>query len=680
MASPHFFAKRDLCTTTIASLLLVASARGQSQPTELRYQLTPGDRLTYSEIFDREAKSPERGFHTHAVFINQLVVIDSSGGQSLVGIERNRQSAEMLESHEHGKDTLAEQKAIYDQAVAQRPKHFSDTNIYSATGQPELPLQTVRELTSKRLYQLGEIMPVPAEVVQVGSEWELGAMGLRMKLEGFESVGSESCAVLADTGAGKDTHLRFTFCPESGNLTKLEFDGEYREFDGTIHEHLTLELIDFHRQENVNRWAADPLAQLAAFKALMVGHTPLPDPSVMNKVLTSGSPDVQTLALAMYLQRGTVPPKETLQALRQSPDAQVRRIAVHFDPQAAQPARQPCALPDAHYSRQKPGTTLHFMSTSGFTDMLYMIHVPPDYSGDQEFPLILVLSGGGGLAFDAALSSEDAIRDAGYLVVYPNAAGHMWWDNLVPAMVQALLLEVLRTYNVDTNRVYLTGFSNGGTGTIELGVRWPDRFAALASLMGAGLDTPSGIKLPLQNLYDVPVLFVHGDKDPRIPASSSQRTYDELRDRKPVTAPVLHILKGRAHDVSLSSDDGLALPFFARFTRDPFPRTVKAVVFDPQFPRQYWLEVVEPGKDSPEVDARILPDNTIDVKTRSVKKLRLLLRPELFSAAGTVRVRLNGKEQPPLELKRDCQLFAHSTALYADPFLAYTDAASFDVP
>src|SRR5215469_9262155 len=184
MLWPYCF-KRDLCTM-IASLLMVASALGQPQSAELRYKLTPGDRLTYSEIFDREGKSPDRSFHTHAVFINQLVVVDSAAGQSLIGVERNRQSAEMLESHARGKDTLAEEKAIYDQAVAQRPKHFSDTNLYSTTGQPELPLQVVRELTSKRLYELGEIMTVPAQAVQVGSEWELGAMGIRMKLEGFE--------------------------------------------------------------------------------------------------------------------------------------------------------------------------------------------------------------------------------------------------------------------------------------------------------------------------------------------------------------------------------------------------------------------------------------------------------------------------------------------------------------
>jgi hypothetical protein len=89
--------------------------------------------------------------------------------------------------------------------------------------------------------------------------------------------------------------------------------------------------------------------------------------------------------------------------------------------------------------------------------------------------------------------------------------------------------------------------------------------------------------------------------------------------------------------------------------------------------------VVEPGKDSSEVDARILRDNTIDIKTRNVKKLRLLLRPELFATPGPVRVRINGKEQPPLAVKRDCQLFARGAELFADPFLSYTEAIDLDV-
>ena len=111
--------------------------------------------------------------------------------------------------------------------MAKRPAQFADTNLFSATGQAQLPLQVLREANSKLLYRIAEIMPLPAAPVQVGSEWDLGAFGLRMKLERFEPVGDESCAVFADTGSRKDFHLRFTFCPASGHLAKLEFEGQY---------------------------------------------------------------------------------------------------------------------------------------------------------------------------------------------------------------------------------------------------------------------------------------------------------------------------------------------------------------------------------------------------------------------------------------------------------------------
>jgi pimeloyl-ACP methyl ester carboxylesterase len=308
-----------------------------------------------------------------------------------------------------------------------------------------------------------------------------------------------------------------------------------------------------------------------------------------------------------------------------------------------------------------------------------MIHVPLDYRGDQPFPLIVYLSGGGGLAFDGALTAGEAVNHAGYLVVYPNAGGDMWWERKPSEMVHALLLEVLRSYNIDTNRVYLAGFSNGGTGALELGARWPDRFAAIASLMGAGMNSPSGVKLPMRNLLDVPLLFLHGDSDPRIPSSASVNTFDELRGLKPRVPPELHILKGRGHDVTLASDDGYTLPFFERFTRNPFATSVSAKIWDPRFPRQYWMEVVEAENAPAELEGRILANNVVDIKTRNVKKLRLLLRPELFRSPGPVHVRLNGKDQPAIELKRDCRIFASSAETDADPYLAYTDEIVLDV-
>lgn len=664
------------------SLLLsiaAATAFAQSPPLELRYKLAVGDRLVYREVFDREGKSPDTTFHAQVVLNNQMVVVNEAAGSALLGIQRNRQSAELLESHDHGKDTLAQQQRDFAQMMSRRPTRFADTNLYSATGQALLPPQVLREATSKLLYGVAEIMPLPVTPVQTGSEWDLGAFGLRMKLKPFELVNGESCAVIADTGSRKDTHLQFTFCPESGHLARLTFEGQYLELDATIHEKVTLELREVHHQETPAAWLADQEAQLGTLRAYVIASSPLPNASVMDAILRTGTPQAQALALAAYYQRSTTPNQDELQPLLHSEDPEVRSIANRFDQPAAKPASQPCDVPAVHHAREKPGTTLRGMTSPSFTSAPYMIHVPLDYRGDQPFPLIVYLSGGGGLAFDGALTAGEALNHAGYLVVYPNAGGDMWWERKPSDMVHALLLEVLRSYNVDTNRVYLAGFSNGGTGALEFGARWPDRFAAIASLMGAGMSSPSGTKLPMRNLLDVPVLFLHGDNDPLIPSSASVSTFDELRGLKPRVPPELHILKGHGHDVTLASDDGYTLPVFERFTRQPFPENVSAKIFDPRFPRQYWMEVVEGENGPPELEGHILAGNLIEIKTRNVRKLRLLLRPELFQSSGPIRIRVNGRNHPSLELKRDCHLFLRSNETYADSFLAYTDEIILDV-
>jgi pimeloyl-ACP methyl ester carboxylesterase len=661
-------------------LICALPSHSQTAPLEMRYKLATGDRLVYLEVFDREGKSPDTTFHSQFVLTDELLVVDQAADRSLIGVQRNRQSAELLDYHERGKDTLAEQRLGFQQTLATRPVRFADTNLFSSTGQVLLPPQVLREANSKLLYGINEIMPLPVTPIQVGSEWDLGVFGLHMKLQRFEPVGAESCAVFTDTGTRKDKHLQFTFCPESGHVAKLAFEGQYQELDATIHEKVTLELREVHHQETPSTWISDPQTQLAALTAYVAATSALPDASVLDPILKSASPDAQALALAAYYQRGLTPSPDILQSLLQSKDAEVRRLASHFNQPPSKPATQPCELPAVRHSREKPGTTLRGMTTAGFAGAPYMIHIPLDYRGDRPFPLIVYLSGGGGLAFDAALTAGEAVNHSGYLVLYPHAGGDMWWDRNPTETTLALLLEVLRSYNVDTNRVYLSGFSNGGTGTLELGARWPDRFAAIASLMGAGMDSPSGVHLPLRNLLDVPVLFLHGDQDPRIPSSASVKTYDELRSLKPRVPPELHILKGRAHEVTLASDDGYTLPFFDRFTREPFPQTISARVWDSRFPRQYWIELVGADNAPSEVEAHISSDNLIDITTRNVKKVRLLLRPDLFPSAGPIHIRLNGKDRPGFELIRDCQLFLRTAETYSDPFLAYTDEVVLDVP
>jgi pimeloyl-ACP methyl ester carboxylesterase len=669
---------RALLLTVLLSLTTLAEA--QTQPAQLRYHLTAGDRLAYREVFEQSGKSQDTSFRSRSTFSTQLVVLDSSAGRTLAGVQRNRESGELLEYLDHGKDALALQLPAFKQRMTSRPQRLADSNVFSAAGQPLLPLQVLREAGSKLLYRVSEIMPLPATAVQPSSEWDEAVVGLRLRLDRYESVGDESCAVIVDNGSRKDAHLQFTFCPRSGHLARLDFTGQYREFESTIEEHVTLDLQSATSGESPDFWLNRADTRMAALEAYLAALLPLPASPVMNDILQNGTHDAQALALAVYYQRGATPPAPALAGLQKSTGEEVRRIAEAFSQTPPKPASQPCDVPPTHYQRQKPGTTLRGMNSTAFPGAPYMMQVPLDYRGDQPFPLVIYLSGGGGLAFDAALNLSDSLKQSSYLVLMPHAGGRLWWETQTTEMVHALLLEVFRNFNVDANRVYLAGFSNGGTGAIEYGVRWPDRFAAIASLMGAGLDTPSGSKLPLQNLAGVPLLLLHGDKDPLIPQYSSYRTYTALRDLKPRVSPVMHVLKGRVHDITLSSDDDFTLPFLDKNVREPFPAAVTATFFDPAYPRQYWVEVVEGDKNSASVEARILEGNLIDIDTKHVKKLRLLLRPELFPTSEPIRIRLNGKEHPPISLTRDCKVFQQSLMQSEDPFLAYTDEISLEVP
>ena len=662
-----------------AVLLLCALAAAQSQLGELRYHLNGGDRLAYREVFDREGKSPDISFHSRMTLSSQVVVLDAAAGSVLAGVQRNRLSADLLEYRDHGKDTLELQKPGYVQRLAMRAIRFGDANVFSGTGEALLAPQVLREANSKLLYRIQEIMPLPSSAVQAGSEWDSNIFGLHLKVERFENVGGESCAVIADTGNRKETHLEFTFCPVSGHLTRLEFEGHYQEFDSTIHERVTFELESTYQHETAEAWLANSDTRVACLNALLISSDALAPSSAMNEILRDGTHDAQALALAVYYQRKTTPGTELLAPLQRSDDEEVRRLANRFTEVPPKPAEQPCELPAITYRRERPGTTLRGMSSTDHAGMPYMIHVPLDYRGDRPFPLIVYLSGGGGLAFDAANRTGNAVKHAGYLMLFPHAGGDLWWEAKPTEMVHALLLEVLRTYNVDTNRVYLVGWSNGGTAAMEYGTRWPDRFAAIASLMGAGLDTPSRIGLPLQNLQNVPVLFLHGDKDPVIPPASSYTTESALRRTKPRVSPELHVLKGRVHDITLENDGDFTQPFLKRYVREPLPSAVTAKFFDPRYPRQYWVEVVETNKGAPEVEARILDGNLIDIEAKNVKKLKLLLRPEQFNGSGPVRIRVNGKEQS-VELKRDCKVFQTSVKDYADVFLGYTDEVVIEVP
>jgi len=86
---------------------------------------------------------------------------------------------------------------------------------------------------------------------------------------------------------------------------------------------------------------------------------------------------------------------------------------------------------------------------------------------------------------------------------------------------------VRREFNIDNNRIYLMGHSMGGAGTLHLGVKYPDIWAALAPIAPAAFGlSPDSLKA----IPKTPIIFVHGDADELVPVSISQQWVEKAKE------------------------------------------------------------------------------------------------------------------------------------------------------
>jgi predicted peptidase len=159
--------------------------------------------------------------------------------------------------------------------------------------------------------------------------------------------------------------------------------------------------------------------------------------------------------------------------------------------------------------------------------MDYLVWLPEGYGQDPEeqWPLIFFLHGAGSEENDSkfvmsyglpeVLYSGDQPSDFPFVVISPQAyPGIPWWEGDTLIILNALLDEVIRTYQVDPNRVYLTGLSMGGYGSWWLATAYPDRFAAMVSVSGSGYRTATAPEEEVVcKMRDLPVWAIHGARD-----------------------------------------------------------------------------------------------------------------------------------------------------------------------
>lgn len=170
-------------------------------------------------------------------------------------------------------------------------------------------------------------------------------------------------------------------------------------------------------------------------------------------------------------------------------------------------------------------------------ELRYLLFLPEGYKQEPQkrWPLMLFLHGSGergtNLARVAVHGPPKIVKnrpDFPFILVSPQCpGGELWSDDAV----LALLDEIQDKYRVDENRVYLTGLSMGGYGAWSLGMRYPDRFAAIVPICGGGSLLPIIVPAPGKEsaLKRLPVWAFHGAKDTVVPMEQSEALIQALK-------------------------------------------------------------------------------------------------------------------------------------------------------
>lgn len=223
---------------------------------------------------------------------------------------------------------------------------------------------------------------------------------------------------------------------------------------------------------------------------------------------------------------------------------------------------RPCpslaALGLAALAAAQSPTTVNANEPTGFLDKTipiggiehrYVVYVPPGYTKEKDWPLLVFLNGMGECGTDGRRQAEVGLGPAitkeperwPFVVVFPQKPDKesQWLAH--EALVMGTLAATEKEYRIDARRRLLTGLSQGGAGTWALGSKHADVFAAIAPVCGYG--KPDAVAAGLQRM---PIWAFHGLDDKVVPPQQSQDLCAAVE--KAGGGPVLTLYEKTAHN------------------------------------------------------------------------------------------------------------------------------------
>lgn len=259
----------------------------------------------------------------------------------------------------------------------------------------------------------------------------------------------------------------------------------------------------------------------------------------------------------------------------------------------------------------------------------------------------------------------------------PTNTWNLWHVPDIDRLFARLIETMIAARGVDPDRVYVIGYSAGGDGVYQLAPRMADRWAAAGMMAGHPNDaSPLGLR-------NLPFALQVGGRDTAYQrheaAATWARQLDELRQKDPEGYEHFVKIHGQ-YGHWMNGEDRVALPWMARFRRNPVPRRVvwkQSPVLHDHF---YWLTVPEGTARAGALLRADIAGQTITITSaESVAKLLIRLDDRLVNLDQSVVVRMQDRILFEGSVPRTLVTLDQSLRERGDPRLQFAAQIEVDV-
>ncbi len=158
--------------------------------------------------------------------------------------------------------------------------------------------------------------------------------------------------------------------------------------------------------------------------------------------------------------------------------------------------------------------------------MDYYLYIPPDHQG--PFPLVVFLhgymEGKKGVPPEVSILINEEVQSHGpAFVLAPKCPFPFWWTEKSRISLMRLINNIKANFPIDSNRIYIMGFSLGSTATWQILSEYPDFFAAGIAISGYSA------RVQFQTLAKTPIWHFYGELDTKYPITTARTLISNLK-------------------------------------------------------------------------------------------------------------------------------------------------------